>query len=175
MTHEIVIELPLLTVKKNFAIRLLTWIVFISFPLLFLSLIFWSGKITLIFFILFAASAIPVQIVRLYEIVGKIKLTNKEIIVDSEQEQLSFLLSTVTNVGFNLLGVQGEFNQGRSFIMNQGATNFLQFRYGGEKKEYRFLVKEESVNDLKSLLRAWKEANISYSLYNMSWKRFPRT
>lgn len=93
MIHQTVVELPLLTARKTFTFRLLTWILFITVPLLFISPIFWSGKIMLIFLVLFAVSAIPMQIMRSYEIIGTIRLTREGIIVDNEAEQLSFLLA----------------------------------------------------------------------------------
>lgn len=174
MKLQTVVDLPLLTVRKIFMLRLLTWILFITFPLIFLSLIFWSGKITLVFLVLFAASAIPMQIMRSYETVGTIRLTKDEIIIDNAQEQTSFSVLEADKLEFTVLGIHGEFNRGRSFIMNQGANNFLKFRHMGEKKQFRFLMKEESVNELKRLLELWSENNIPYSLYNKSLQSFPK-
>lgn len=45
----------------------------------------------------------------------------------------------------------------------------------GEKKAYRFLMKDESVNDLKRLLDVWRENNTPYSLYNKTWGNFPKS
>jgi hypothetical protein len=168
-----IVELPLLAVRKTFILPLLTWTAILTLPLVFLSSIFWSGKITVIIFGMFMVSVVLMQLMRTYEIVGTLRLTKDEIIVTNAQEQISFSVLAVTKLGISLSGIAGEFNKGRSVMMNRGDFNYLNFRYQGKKKQFRFLMKDEFVNSLRSVLEAWSENNIPYNLQNSSWQKFP--
>ncbi|WP_343703080.1 hypothetical protein [Chitinophaga sp.] len=139
-----------------------------------ISTAFWPGKVTLGLIVLFFASVLPLQLIKAYDIVGTIRLTKKEIIIDDSQRQYSFSILDITGLEVFALEVAGEFYGGKSLMMKQGTSNYLKFKEGGKKREYMFLLEESSVSDLRNLLRAWRDAGVVYILHNRTWQRLKR-
>lgn len=141
---------------------------------MFVSTNFWPGKVTLGLIVLLFGSALPLQLIKGYDIVGTIKLTKHEIIIDDLQKQYSFSVLDITSLEVFVLEVAGEFYGGKSLMMKQGTSNYLKFKDGGKKREYMFLLEESSVPGLRNLLESWRDAGVVHILHNRTWKKLKR-
>jgi hypothetical protein len=148
--------------------------VLITIPLILVSAAFGPGEVTLGLIVLLFASALPLQLIKAYDIVGTIKLTKQEIIIDELQKQHSFSVLDITSLEIFALEIAGEFYGGKSFMMKQGTSNYLAFKDGGKKREYMFLLEESSVPDLRNLLESWRVAGVAYILHNRTWQTLKR-
>ncbi len=163
--------LPLIKRKKTLIFKIFYTGTFVTLLLGLVSIFFWSGNATLILLALLCVFSIPSQLMKTYDVVGTIKLTSDVIIVDDQQNQLAFQISNISRLKVHLLEVEGNFHF-KSIMMKQGVDNYLSFISEGNKKEYMFLLKEETVPDLRSLFVLWRSIGIPFTLYNATWRSF---
>ncbi|WP_423735138.1 hypothetical protein [Chitinophaga caseinilytica] len=108
------------------------------------------------------------------DIIGKIKITVNEIMVEKSDCVELFDLKELQSLKFQILGIKGEFYSMNSIAIKQGSDNLIMFNYYGEKKEYLFLLEEPQAASLKTIFDAWAQSNIEFRVDNQTHKRLHR-
>ncbi|WP_341839863.1 hypothetical protein [Chitinophaga caseinilytica] len=109
-----------------------------------------------------------------HDIIGNIKITANEIVVEKPDCVELFDLQELQSLKFQILGIKGEFYSMNSIAIKQGSDNIIMFNYYGEKKEYLFLLEEPQAASLKTIFEAWKQSNIEFRVDNKTHKRLHR-
>ncbi|MET7000077.1 hypothetical protein [Chitinophaga defluvii] len=164
--------MPLVTERKLFLLQFLRWGAIVFFGLTIFSLFKWSGPTTGTFLIIGVVMSGMVNIIRNYEIIGRIKLTSDEIIVEITDGEFFFGLSDIKHLEILLRGISGEFYGPKAITIKQGMYNYIRFEYQGTKKEFMLLLQDADVPFLRTIFEAWRQKNIDFRLTNQTQQEF---
>lgn len=166
------IVLPLVTRRQSLKIKL-----FVYAGLLFLAIglfnVFFGTDLLKIIFLMAGAFTIWIGgMFKDYDLTGSVKMTESEIVVDGLDGLMSYNLQDMKEMEICLMGIKGEFFSPKAIAIKQGGDNFLMFNYQGEKKMIYFLLEEDLISPLRSILEIWRKNNFNFKLHNQTWKSF---